>query len=138
MTLILSTLVDAVPPARIDEHRAMVEDIWQRSLWEITLPVGYPHPVKRKDFGSLPPAPRKLTSYVAKPQQSPKPVLPASFQTANGRDMIERNQPANQPVKRRRKKHPPPGENRKKLWLAVAIILLILLILVIIKINFKR
>jgi len=32
MTLTLSTLVDAVPPDRIDEHRATVEDIWQRSF----------------------------------------------------------------------------------------------------------
>jgi hypothetical protein len=138
MTLTLSTLVDAVPPDRIDEHRATVEDIWQRSLWEITLPVGYPHPVKRKDFGSLPPAPRNLTAYIAEPQQNPMPVLPASIQTANGRDMIGRNQPSNQPVKHRRKKHSRHGENRKKTWLPVAIILLILLILVIIIIKFKR
>jgi hypothetical protein len=137
MTLTLSTLVDAVPPDRIDEHRATVEDVWQRSLWEMTLPDGYVHPVKRKDFGSLPPAPRKLTSYIAKPLQNPKPVLPANFQTAHGRDMIGRNQPPNQPVKRRLKKHPRQGGNRKKLWLTVAIVLWILLVLVII-INFKR
>ena len=140
MTLGLSTLVDAVPPDRIDEHRATVEDIWQQSLWEMTLPVGVAHPVKRKDFGSLPPAPRKLTSNIAQPQQNPKPVLPANIPTANGRDMIGRNQPSNQPVKRRRKKHSRHGENRKKLWLAVAIVLWILLILVIIFVvmNSKR
>jgi hypothetical protein len=137
MTLTLSTLVDAVPPDRIDEHRATVEDIWQRSLWEMTLPVGYVHPVKRKDFGSLPPAPRKLTSYIAEPLQKPKPVLPANFQIATGRDMIGRNQPPNQSVKRQLKKIPRQGGNRKKLWLTVAIVLWILLVLVII-INFKR
>jgi hypothetical protein len=133
MTLTLSTLVDAVPPDRIDEHRATVEDIWHRSLWEITLPTGYAHPVKRKDFGSLPLAPRKLTSDIAELQQNPKPVLPPNIQIANGRDMIGRNQPSNQPVKRRRKKHPRQGENRKKLWLTVAIVLWILIILFIIK-----
>jgi hypothetical protein len=115
----------------------------------MTLPIGYAHPVKRKDFGSLPPAPRKLTSTIAGLQQNPKPVLharlaqdtgtktmpvlPANIQMANGRDMIGRNQPANQPVKRRRKKHPRHGENREKLWLTVAIVLWILLILVVIK-----
>jgi hypothetical protein len=132
MTLTLSTLVDAVPPDRIDEHRAIVEDIWQRSLWEMTLPVGYVHPVKRKDFGSLPPAPRKLTSYIAEPQQNPKPVFPPNIQTASSRDMIGRNQPSYPPVKPRRKKHSRQGDNRKKLWLAVAIVLWILLIFVVI------
>jgi hypothetical protein len=133
MTLALSTLVDAIPPDHIDEHRTTVEDIWHRSLWEMTLPVGYAHPFKRKDFGSLPLAPRKLTSYIAGPQQNPKPVLPANIQMANGRDMIGQNQPSNQPVKRRRKKHPRQGKNRKKLWLTVAIVLWILIILIIIK-----
>jgi hypothetical protein len=137
MTLTLSTLVDAVPPDHIDEHRATVEAIWQWSLWEMTLPVGYPHPVKRKDFGSLPPAPRKLTSYAAEPQQNPKPFLPANIQTANGRDMIGQNQPSNQPVKHRRKKLSRQEKDRKKLWLIVAILLWILLVLVII-IDFKR
>jgi len=136
MTLSLSTLVDAVPPDRIDEHRATVEDIWQRSLWEIPLPTGFAHPVKRKDFGSLPLAPRKLTSNIAQPQQNPKPVLPANIQIANGRDMIGRNQPSNQPVQRRRKKHSRHEKNRKKLWLIVAIVLWILIILVVI--NYKR
>ncbi|MGO9585829.1 MAG: transglutaminase-like domain-containing protein [Limisphaerales bacterium] len=138
MTLTLSTLVDAVPPDRMDEHRAVVEDIWQRSLWEITLPVGYPHPVKRNDFGSLPPAPRKLTAYIAEPQQNPMPVLPASIPTANGRDMIGQNQPSNLLVKHRRKKRSRHGENRKKIWLTVDIILLILLILFIIIIKYKQ
>jgi hypothetical protein len=133
MTLTLSTLVDAVPPDRIDAHRATVEDIWQRSLWEIILPNGYAHPVKRMDFGSLPLAPRKLTSYVAEPQQNPKPVLPANIQVAIGRAMIGQNQPSNQPVKRRRKKHSRHGKNRKKLWLTVAIVLWILIILITIK-----
>jgi hypothetical protein len=133
MTLALSTLVDAIPPDHIDEHRTTVEDIWHRSLWEMTLPVGYAHPFKRKDFGSLPLAPRKLTSYIAGTQQNPKPVLPANIQMANGRDMIGQNQPSNQPVKRRRKKHPRQGKNRKKLWLTVAIVLWILIILIIIK-----
>jgi hypothetical protein len=132
MTLTLSTLVDAVPPDRIDEHRATVEDIWQRSLWEMALPVGYAHPVKRKDFGSLPPAPRKLTSNVAEPQQDPKPVLPANIQTANGRDMIGQNQPSHQPVKHRRKKLSRHEKNRQKQWLIIAILLWLLVILVVI------
>jgi hypothetical protein len=136
MTLTLSTLVDAVPPERIDEHRAAVEDVWHRSLWEMTLPIGYAHPFKRKDFGSLPLAPRKLTSNIAPPQQNPKPVLLANIPMANGRDMIGPNQPSNQPVKRRRIKDPRQGKNRKKLWLTVAIVLWILLILVVI--NSKR
>jgi len=137
MTLTLSTLVDAVPPDHIDEHRSTVEDIWQRSLWEMTLPAGYPHPVKRKDFGSLPPAPRKLTSFVTAPQQNPRPFLPANIQTANGRVMIGQNQPSDQPVKPRRKKLSRQEKDRKKLWLVVAILLWILLVLVII-IDFKR
>jgi len=132
MTLALSTLVDAVPPDRIDEHSATVEDIWHRSLWEMTLPIGYAHPVKRKDFGSLPPAPRKLTSAIAEPQQIPKPVLPANIPMAHGGDMIGQNQPSNQPVKRRRKKLSRHEKNRKKQWLTIAILLLILVILVII------
>jgi len=132
MTLTLSTLVDAVPPDRIDEHRAAVEDIWNHSLWEITLPVGYAHPVKRQDFGALPPAPRKLTSYIAEPQQNPKPVLPANIQMAGGREMIGLNQPSNQPVKHRRRRHSRHGKNREKLWLAVAIVLWILVFLVVI------
>jgi hypothetical protein len=154
MTLALSTLVDAVPPDRMDEHSATVEDIWHRSLWEMTLPIGYAHPVKRKDFGSLPPAPRKLTSTIAGLQQNPKPVLharlaqdtgtktmpvlPANIQMANGRDMIGRNQPSNQPVKRRRKKHPRHGGNRKKPWLTVAIVLGLGILIVLVVINFKR
>lgn len=131
MTLTLSTLVDAVPPDRIDEHRGTIEDIWQQSLWEITLPTGSAHPVKRKDFGSLPPAPRKLTSNVAQPQQNPNPVLPADIPMANVRDMIGQNQLSNQPVKRRRKKHSQHEKNRKRLWLAVAIILWILIFFVV-------
>jgi hypothetical protein len=133
MNLTLSTLVDAVPPDRIDEHRATVEDVWQRSLWEITLPVGYVHPVRRNDFGSLPPAPRMLTSNIASPQQNPKPDLPANFQVANNRNMIGQHQPSNQPVKHRQKKHRRQGDKRKKLWLAVAICLWIVVIMLVIK-----
>jgi hypothetical protein len=104
----------------------------------MTLPIGYAHPFKRKDFGSLPPAPRKLTPDIASPQQNPKPVLPPNIQTANGRDMIGRNQPSNQPVKRRRKKHPRHGGNRKKPWLTVAIVLGLGILIVLVVINFKR
>jgi hypothetical protein len=130
MTLALSTLVDAVPPDHIDEHRATVEDIWQRSLWEMTLPFGFAHPVKRKDFGSLPLAPRKLTPNINPPQQNPKPVLPANIQMANARGMVGQNQPSNQPVQHRRKKHSRQRKNRKKLWLTIAVLLWILIILI--------
>jgi len=134
MTIALSTLADSVPPDRLDEHRATVEDIRQRSLWEMALPVGYPHPVKRKDFGSLPIAPRKLTSHVASPQKDPKAVLPANFQTANGKNMAGRNQPLHQRVRHRRKKYSPQsGANRKKLWVTFAIVFWILVILFIIR-----
>jgi hypothetical protein len=120
----------------------------------MTLPIGYAHPFKRKDFGSLPLAPRKLTSTIARPQQNPKPVLharvaqdtgtktmpvlPANIQMANGRDRIGRNQPSHQPVKRRRKKHPQQGKNRKKLWLTVAIVLGLGILIILVVINSKR
>ena len=130
MTLSLSTLVDAVPPDRIDEHRATVEDVWQQSLWEMAVPTGSAHPVKRKDFGSLPPVPRKLTSNIAQTQSDPKSVPSANIPMANSREMIGQIPSSNPPVRRRRKKHPPHGKNRKKLWLAVAIILWILIFII--------
>jgi hypothetical protein len=133
MTLTLSTLADAVPPNRVGEHKAMVEDIWQRSLWEMFLPIGYPRPVKRKDFGSLPLAPRKPTANIAEVQLNSKPVLPANFKVADGSSMMRRYQPSNQPVKHRRKRPSRHGQKREKLWLVVAIILWVLIILYIIK-----
>jgi len=133
MTMTLSTLADAVPPDCIAEHREIVEDIWQKSLWEISLPVGYPHPVKRLDFGSLPLAPRKPTSYNATPLQDPTPALQAITPRASGGDLIGQNQPSHQLSRRRRKRHSHPRKTPKTLWLTVAIIVWALVILVFIK-----
>jgi hypothetical protein len=131
MTVTLSTLADAVPPDRIEEHCAAVEEIRENSLWEITLPTGYPHPVKRLDFGSLPPPPRKLTSHAAGPSPQTKPMPPASVPRANGPAAVAPNHPAQQPAKhRRRRHHSDQRRNQKKLWLVVAILFWILIVFI--------
>jgi hypothetical protein len=132
-TLTLSTLADAVPPEQIVEHRTAVEDIWNRSSWEIALPVGYPHPVKRKDFGTLPPPQRKLTEHVADARQTPLLPLPAAVQISNREEMPGANRPATQLVRRRRRRHSRHEKKRNKLWLAVAIVFWIVIVVFLIR-----
>ena len=129
MTLSLSTLDDAVPPEHIEEHRALVEEIWQQSLWEIDTPVGVAHSVVRKDFGALPPPPRKLTANFNQSQQNPDAALPANAPMVAGANAIGPNQPATQLVRRRRKGHSRHGKDRNKLWLAAAIAIWLLIII---------
>jgi hypothetical protein len=123
MKLTLSTLADAVPPDRIKDHCAAVEDIRESSSWEISLPIGYPHPVRRMDFGSLPPPPRKLTSHASEPLPAPKaaaslPIPPP----ANRQALPGQNLSANPTAKRRRKHHSQRPKSRKILWLTAAVL----------------
>jgi hypothetical protein len=127
MTLTLSTLADAIPPENVEEHGATVEAIRDDSLWEITLPAGFPHPVRRNDFGALPPPPRRLTSHDAEPK-NPKPaVLPIAV-PAGGPVPAAPHQPISQPVHHRRKRTSHRRKSHKKVWLAVAILVWALII----------
>jgi len=68
MTLTLSTLADAVPPDRIDDHRETVEAVWRESVCSLLVPVGHPRPRRRGDFGTLRVPTRKPFPPVARPQ----------------------------------------------------------------------
>ncbi|MGA2747556.1 MAG: DUF3857 domain-containing protein [Verrucomicrobiota bacterium] len=50
----LSTLADAVPAERIDEHRESVREIRAQSTWALLAPAGQERPHRRVDFGVLP------------------------------------------------------------------------------------
>ena len=129
ITFALSTLADAVPAEGIDEHRTAVEKVWNNSLWEIMLPPGYTRPVKRKDFGALPPPSRRPASYAAEMQPIPTTALPVNVQLAGSKAMPGLNRMSRQPAKPRRSRHSLRKEREKKMWLAAAVIFWILVIL---------
>ena len=77
VTLNLSTMAPSVPPNLVRAHREKVEEIWQESLWNMRLLVGYARaPRDEADFGTLPPAPRKpATGITAEAGLKAAPVL---------------------------------------------------------------
>jgi hypothetical protein len=54
VTSTLTTLADAVPPERIDEHRETVREIRAQSTWAVLAPAGQGRPHQRSDFGKMP------------------------------------------------------------------------------------
>jgi hypothetical protein len=54
VTSTLTTLADAVPPERIDEHRETMREIRAQSTWSVLAPAGQGRPHQRGDFGKMP------------------------------------------------------------------------------------
>ncbi len=54
MTISLSTLTDAVPPAGVDEYREAVREVRQQSAWSLMIPAGQTRPFQRSDFAKIP------------------------------------------------------------------------------------
>jgi hypothetical protein len=67
LTLNFTTHGESVPPKRVDEYRAKLEDIFKTSSWHYICAAGSSHPLKRSSFGLLPPPPRP-----------PAPAVPGS------------------------------------------------------------
>lgn len=55
VTFTLSTLADAVPPTCINDHRKTVERIRSEFSMELASPVGFAAPLRKSNFGRLPP-----------------------------------------------------------------------------------
>ena len=54
LTSTLTTLTDAVPPERIDEHMQTVREIRAQSTWSLLVPAGQGRPHQRSDFVKMP------------------------------------------------------------------------------------
>lgn len=86
VTSTLSTLADAVPPERIDEHRESVREIRAQSTWSVPVPAGQERPHQRSDFGKMPVSWEAAASStpvmrVASPlEQQRKPAAPVTRQ----------------------------------------------------------
>lgn len=54
VTSTLTTLTDAVPPERIEEHTQTVREVRAQSTWSVLIPAGQGRPHQRSDFGRMP------------------------------------------------------------------------------------
>jgi hypothetical protein len=54
VTSTLTTLADAVPAERIEEHTQTVREIRAQSIWSLLVPAGQGRPHHRSDFGKMP------------------------------------------------------------------------------------
>ena len=112
--LALSTLVDAVPPDRIDEHGTRLKNLGA-SLWEITLPTGYRASRQKKGFWLS--SARSTQADIEYYPNQPRSQAGSSGKhpnMANGKNMTGRNQSPNPLVRHRRKKYLPQWEKKGK------------------------
>jgi hypothetical protein len=79
-TFAFSTLTESIPPEKLQEHRKLVEPVWEASVLHLRLARGYAKLRKRADFGALPPAAKTSSSVRQIAIQKPAPaIVPASY-----------------------------------------------------------
>lgn len=126
MELSISILADSVPPAQLDQHREFVESVWNASLWNLVVPIGYAKPKQKRDFGELPPASKQgFTPVQPKSSELSKPKTPVQARVEiqakpvkeNARENIQVELALSSPDKRRHdshQKHRPPQNSHSK------------------------
>lgn len=73
MDFSLTTHADSVPADQVEQHRELVEKIWQASARELTILTGYARSLQEKGFGELPSLPGKTPTGALIP---PIPAIP--------------------------------------------------------------
>jgi hypothetical protein len=91
LTLKFSTRAEAVPPERMDDYRAKVEEIWKNSGLVLNVLAGHAHPFKPRNFGALPAPVVKLPPIV--PQLKPGAVAAVNTGEAASPDDLDDSRP---------------------------------------------